>query len=141
MVMPATLMLPRALAVASLLLAVAEVCEYLLSMLVGKHNLFHQPAVHDVRFELGTPTFSASGMTPGNIPGKIGVGESGDSHRWRWKSSLWDWVGRWGRCSSATFTVFSSGLTSGASVAVMPGRAVVALSALGAVKTAPARGP
>ena len=84
MVMPATFMLPRAFAVAPFLFAVAEVVEYLLSMLVGKCNLLHQPAVHNVRFELGSSILCASGMTPGNIPGQIGVGESGDSHLWRW---------------------------------------------------------
>ena len=119
MAMLALFMLLPGFAVALVLFAVAQVVEHRVPMLVGKCHLLHQPAVHNMRFELGSSILCASGMTPGNIPGKIGVGESGDSHRWRWKSSLWDWVGRWGSCLSATFTLISLGLTSGASVAVM----------------------
>ena len=84
MVMLALFMLLPGFAVALVLFAVAQVVEHLVSMLVGKCNLLHQPAVHNSCFELGSPILRASGMPPGHIPGKIGVGESGDSHLWRW---------------------------------------------------------
>ena len=103
----ALLLLLPGLAVVALFLAVTQIFEHFISVLVSKFDLLHKPTVHHTCLVFGSPIFRASGMATGYIPGKVGVCEPGDSHFGRWESTLGDRLAR--RCISRPPVVVMSG--------------------------------